>query len=230
MESPILRNLLLFGRVLRATGMPVSPDQSRAFAESLVWIDVGDRNQVFHAARSLLVHRREDLALFETIFNRFWRQAGGGSEEDRQQSPWHRPQHRRRSRPVEVISIVGGQPAAEAPDVDVADRAYAFSSEEVLQRKDFSDMTEEELTAVRRLIAETRWKASLRRTRRLVADSRGSRLHLRRMMRQAARHGGVMVDLAHLSHKIKQRPMVLLADVAVRWSAIHEFSYSSSTA
>lgn len=214
MESPILRNLLLFGRVLRATGMPVSPGQSRAFAESLVWIDVGDRDQVFHAARSLLVHRREDLALFETIFNRFWRQAGGGSEEDRQQSPWHRPQHRRRSRPVEVISIVGGQPAAEAPDVDVADRAYAFSSEEVLQRKDFSDMTEEELTAVRRLIAETRWKASLRRTRRLVADSRGSRLHLRRMMRQAARHGGVMVDLAHLSHKIKQRPMVLLADVS----------------
>ncbi len=34
------------------------------------------------------------------------------------------------------------------------------------------------------------------------------------MLREAAKHGGALIDLAHLSRKIKQRPMVLLADVS----------------
>jgi len=214
MEPPILRNLLLFGRVLRAAGIPVSPDQSRSFTQALVWVDLGSRDQVFHTARSLLVHRQEDLALFEVIFNRFWRQQGGASSRGGMKAPWPRERPPRQPRPVEVISFVGGKPGSEASEVDVADKSGTFSPHEVLQRKDFSDMTDEELMAVRRLVAATRWKASLRRTRRLVPDDRGRRLHLRRMLREAAKHGGVMIELAHFSRKIKQRPMVLLADVS----------------
>ena len=214
MEPTILRNLLLFGRILRAAGISVSPDQSRSFSQALIWVDVGDRDQVFHTARSLLVHRQEDLALFEVIFNRFWRRAGGTGGSRGQGLPSPRSRTPRQPRPVEVLSFVGGKLKADATEVDVVDKSGTFSPHEVLQRKDFSDMTNEELTDVRRLIAETRWKASLRRTRRLVPDNRGSRLHLRRMMREAAKHGGAMIDLAHLSRKIKQRPMVLLADVS----------------
>ena len=214
MEPPILRNLLLFGRILRAAGIPVSPDQSRAFTQALVWIDVGDRDQVFHTARSLLVHRREDLDLFAVIFNRFWRQMGGTGGPDGRQGPWIKARPRSQPRPAEVISFLGGEPKGDMSEVEVADKTGAFSPHEALQRKDFSEMTDEELTAVRRLIAVTRWRASLRRTRRLVPDNRGNRLHLRRMLREATKHGGVMIDLAHLSRKIKQRPMVLLADIS----------------
>ncbi len=213
MEPPILRNLLLFGRILRAAGIPVSPDQNRSFAQALVWIGVGDRDLVFHTARSLLVHRHEDLALFEVIFHRFWRRqetGGRGVMKER----WPKERSPRQPGPVEVISFVGGKPKSHAPEVDVVDKSGTFSPHEVLQKKDFSDMTGEELAAVRRLIAETRWQASLRRTRRLVPDQRGSRLHLRQMLREAARHGGVMIELSHLSRKIKQRPIVLLADVS----------------
>jgi uncharacterized protein with von Willebrand factor type A (vWA) domain len=213
-EPPILRNLLLFGHALRAAGIPVSPVQLRAFAEALQWIDLGQRDQVFHTARSLLVHRREDLALFETIFHRFWRAPGAASAPPSRKMP---PDPRRRPRErgsAEVLSFLVNRREVPDREVELTDRSRAFSSSEALQRKDFSDMTEEEMAAVRRLIAETRWKASLRRTRRLTPDSRGSRLHLRRMMRESARHGGVMVELAHLSRKIKQRPVVLMADIS----------------
>ena len=53
LAPPILRNVLLFGRVLRGAGIPVSPEQGRAFARALEWIDLGQRDQVFHAARSI---------------------------------------------------------------------------------------------------------------------------------------------------------------------------------
>ena len=136
-EPPILRNLLLFGRVLRAAGIPVSPDQSRAFTEALVWVDLGHRDQVFHTARSLLVHRQEDLALFEVIFNRFWRQQGGTGGPAGMKAPWPKEHPPRQPRPVEVISFVGGKPKADASEVDVADKTGTFSPHEVLQRKDF---------------------------------------------------------------------------------------------
>ena len=102
LESPLLRNVLLFGRVLRGAGIPVSPDQSRSFARALAWIDLGRRDQVFHAARSLLVHRQEDLALFEAIFDRFWRDQGtaggpGGVKAAREQRPRrHQPRPSRK--------------------------------------------------------------------------------------------------------------------------------------
>lgn len=213
-EPPILRNVLLFGRVLRGAGIPVSPGQGRSFVQALEWVDLGRRDQVFHTGRSLLVHRQEDLALYEVIFNRFFRPPGEGglpSGFEAPQTPRQRPRERT---PVEVLSFLTGGSKSDDAEVDVADRSGTFSSHEVLQSKDFSAMTDEELAAVRRLIAETRWRASLRRTRRLVPDSRGSRLHLRRMLREAAKHGGVMIDLAHLSRKIKQRPVVLLADIS----------------
>jgi len=214
MESPILRNMLLFGRVLRRAGIPVSPEQGRSFARALEWVDLGSRDQVFHTARSLLVHRQEDLALFEVIFNRFWHQPGETGVPSGMKAP-RAPRHRpREAKPVDVISFLTGGPKSDDSEVDVVDKSGTFSPHEVLQHKDFSEMTDEEMAAVRKLIAETRWKASLRRTRRLVPDTRGNRLHLRRMLREAARHGGVMIELAHLSRKIKQRPVVLLADIS----------------
>lgn len=213
-EPPILRNLLLFGRVLRAAGIPVTPDQSRSFAQALEWVDLGSRDQVFHTASSLLIHRQEDLALFEVIFNRFWRQpvATGGPSVTKTPWPlWPRP---RKPGPPEVSSFYATRSESADAEVEVADRSGTFSPHEVLRQKDFSEMSDDELAAVRTVISETRWKASLRRTRRLVPDNRGSRLHLRRMLRQAAKHGGVMTELAHFSRKIKQRPVVLLADIS----------------
>lgn len=214
LAPPILRNVLLFGRVLRGAGIPVSPEQGRAFARALEWIDLGQRDQVFHAARSLLVHRQEDLALFEVIFNRFWRQPGATAMPGGMRAPRRPRQPTHERAPVEVISFLSGGGKLDEREVDVVDKSGTFSASEVLQRKDFSEMTDKELTAVRRLIAEMRWRASLRRTRRLVPDSCGSRLHLRRMLREAAKHGGVMIELAHFSRKVKQRPVVLLADIS----------------
>ena len=70
--SPFLRNLLVFGRALRSAGIEASLEQVLAFARALAWVDIGSREQVFHAARALLVSRREDLRLFGIVFNRFW--------------------------------------------------------------------------------------------------------------------------------------------------------------
>ena len=76
----LLENVVVFGRLLRDAGLPLAPDQTRRFARALAWVDVGDRDQVFHAARSLLITRQEDLRLFAVIFELFWRAHSEGTE------------------------------------------------------------------------------------------------------------------------------------------------------
>jgi uncharacterized protein with von Willebrand factor type A (vWA) domain len=103
---------------------------------------------------------------------------------------------------------------ASDPELDVVDKSFTYNDAEVLQRKDFSQMTPEELDAVKRLIHDMRWKMCFRRSRRKVASPGGDTLHMRRVMASATRHGGVPLALTWQTRKIKQRPIVLIADIS----------------
>ncbi len=207
----LLENVVLFGRMLRESGLPLAPDQTRRFARALGWIDVGSREQVFHTARSVLVTRKEDLRLFGVIFELFWRAQTGGAA---LRLPRPRPRPERRDRRYDVFSLTGGRGEPDVPEIEVGDRAGAYSAAEVLQHRDFGDLDEDELAEVRRQIQEIRWRVSQRVSRRQMPARRGSRLHLRRVLRDAAKHDGTPLVLPRRRPKIKQRPIVLLADIS----------------
>src|SRR5476649_926368 len=76
MTGNLLRNLLLFGLVLRGLGLDVNPGRMIDLVTALQFISVGNRSDFYHAARGLLVHRREDIASFDEAFEFFWRSRG----------------------------------------------------------------------------------------------------------------------------------------------------------
>lgn len=210
----LLENLLLFGRLLRGAGLGVSLGQTLDFARALEWVDLGDREQVFHAARSFLVNRHEDLRLFEILFDRFWRRESGDPLRSAgPPRPGPRPSERKR---FDAVSFLSARTRRLGPEIEIEtnDRSETYSDLEILRRKDFAGLSPEELDEVRRLIQETEWRMSLRATRRWAPDARGPRIHLRRMLRDAAKHGGAPLRLARRSRKKRQRPVVLLADIS----------------
>ncbi len=192
----------------------MSHSQTLDLARALELVDIGDREQVFHAARGFLVSRREELALFALLFDRFWRKHSIGDSAPGRKAPpapRHDPEAIQRFRDVSYLSARAG---AGDTEIELRDRSQTYSDDEVFQHKDFSRMSAEELAELRRLILEMRWRASLRRTRRWSEDRGGSRVYLRRMLRDAAKHGGAPLHLARRSPKTKRRPVVLLADVS----------------
>ena len=68
----LLRNLLHFGRLLRALGIEVTPPQIVDLVESLKHVDLGRREDFKNAARTVLVNHPEHLPLFERAFDLFW--------------------------------------------------------------------------------------------------------------------------------------------------------------
>jgi len=208
-----LNNSVLFTRLLRRAGIPIGLDQVIEFTRALEMVDLRSREQVYYAACSLLVRRHEHLRLFEVVFSRFWRRLGASAASARQKMPLA-PRHKQRAQPFTIVTYMAYKARLGDPQVDVVDKSGTASSLEVLQRKDFSLMTPEELEQIKRLMASIRWQINLRATRRRLADRNGKLLHMRAVVRDAAQHGGVPLRLAWQRRKLKQRPFVILADIS----------------
>ncbi len=69
----LLNNLILFCRLLRGLGLDVNPGRVMDVAQALEYVQIGRKPDFYFTLRSLLVHRHEDLPLFDEAFNAFWR-------------------------------------------------------------------------------------------------------------------------------------------------------------
>ena len=210
-----LHNLLLFGRVLRGVGLDVNPGRMVDLVQALDHINLGARADFYFAARSLLVHRLEDLALFDEAFNQFWRAPTTG---------WlagmPTANIRRRSNKLQVVAPPlepRDEPDPEnkgdedAPPVLEATRTY--SAQEALRRKDFSELSAEEYAAIQALMGGLQWRLGERQTRRQRPGG-DARLDLRRTLRQNMKYGGQVLEWSFRQPKFKPRPLVLLADIS----------------
>lgn len=216
-NGALLHNLILFGRLLRALGLDVNPGRMIDLAQALEHVEIGRRADFYYTARSLLVHRRQDLPLFDDAFNRFWRVPAGA------EFPVGSPFQAANDAP-QIVALPAARPDsagrppagadddANAPEAVAAARAY--SRRELLRHKDFSEMTADELQAVRRLMAGLVWDLGQRRTRRRRAGWRGRQPDLRRAFRRSLRTGGELLAWPRREPKFKPRPLVVLADVS----------------
>ena len=76
--SRLLENLLAFGRLLRRAGIDVHPARLIDLTEALGYVNLGARDEVYHACRALLVHRQDQIAIFDWAFAAFWSEHHGG--------------------------------------------------------------------------------------------------------------------------------------------------------
>lgn len=217
MSGNLLRNLLLFGRVLRALGLDVNPGRMIDLVTALEFINVGSRSDFYHAARGLLVQRREDIARFDEAFEFFWRSRGKNltsmdlralGEQRRYKRPKFVPPSLK-----EESSSAAAAAEAKSDQPPVIQATLTYSDREVLRQKDFGDLSAEEMLAVQRLMAEVVWRIRERLTRRL-RPGRGRLLDFRRTVRRNLRYGGEILDWAEREPKVKPRPLVIIADVS----------------
>jgi len=200
-----------FARSLRGAGLPVGVDETATFARALATIDDWSRRDVYLAARATLVHRKDDLPVFDDQFAAYFGGPRPGRGQPTPQAPRHDPAAFARTA---LIAYMAERADPSAPEVDVPDRERAASSLELLRRKDFGDCTPDELETLARAVREVRFDLTLRESLRRVRARRGDRLDLPRVLRAAARHGGAAAWLPRLRRKIKRRPLVVLADIS----------------
>src|SRR4030095_11238991 len=78
-EPKLITNLLLFGRVLRAAGVHVHRERMVDAIRATEWIGLRSRADLRATLSALLVHRHEDLPLFNEAFDLFFRAHGSSA-------------------------------------------------------------------------------------------------------------------------------------------------------
>ena len=215
-EAHLLRNLLLFGRTLRALGLDVSPGRMTDLVAALGHVQIGVRSDFYHAARALLVHEHEDLALFDAAFEMFWqtpieewklRELGGGRVRQPDGTSALHPAVQPGGSGAQRSAGEGGE-AGDAQQV-----SGAHSDRELLRQRDFADLSEAEIDEVRRLLDGLVWKLGEKATRRRRPGGRRG-FDLRRTLRRGMRHEGEVLEWVRRKPRHKPRPLVVICDIS----------------
>jgi uncharacterized protein with von Willebrand factor type A (vWA) domain len=211
--SRFLDNLLVFGRVLRRAGIDVHPGRMLDVIAAFDLVNLASRDEVYHACRALLVHRHDQLAIFDRIFAAFWQPQPAGDT-------GHPTEADGSSIPVvdavDIIAPAGFEPAFDTGEADGAAAEAALQTWSDIARlahKDFAAFTAVELATARAILSRLAWNPGQRRTRRWVRG-RGPQIDLRRAIADSLRTGGDVVKLGRRRRRVRPRPLVLLCDVS----------------
>lgn len=216
MSGQFLHNLLLFGRVLRKLGLDVNPGRMMDLVSALDHIEIGNKSDFYHAARTLLVHEREDLALFDEAFQLFWRKPAEYVD-----FQWQALTRRRKpTGPIvthpplkEAEPPTNNSTSTSSQELSVIEVTRTYSDRELLRHKNFAEMNAEESEAIKQMMFHLLWKVSERRTRR-HRPGKGHRIDLRRTLRRSLRSEGEIFSWSFREPKSKPRPLVVIADIS----------------
>jgi len=190
--------------VLREAGLEVGPGRVSDALHGLDAVELARRDDVYWTLRQTLVSRAEDIGAFDRAFAAWFLRVP-------ELAPPRTPEAQR-ARAVRTASRDGKEDAAEG--VDGEERAAGWSPDEVLRRKDFSELSRDELAKLRLLIAELAATRPQRRSRRLRRTPRGTTLDLRRLVRASLATGGDPVDRAFRKRVETHRKLIVLCDVS----------------
>ncbi len=213
----LAENIVYFARALRAAGIPVGPGVVLDALEALKVAGVGTREDFYWTLHAVLVKRHEHSLLFDQAFRIFFRRRGYIDQMlammlPQVPAPPQAPQPGS-TRVHEALFSGLDNKLKRQREVEL-DARMTVSDREVLQRKDFAQMTSAEIEAAKAAIKRLVLPLAEVRTRRLKPHPRGHLIDTRRTLRASMKGGGDFIDLRFIGPKTKPPPLVALLDIS----------------
>jgi len=217
-EGRLAENIVYFARALRAVGIPVGPGAVLDALAAVRAAGLGARDDFYWTLHAVFVKRHEHSLIFDQAFRIFFRKRAYLDKLMASLLP-QPPQ-----RPPETAKP-GAQRVQEAlfaglrererlkPDTEV-DAQLTVSDRELLQKKDFAQMTAAEVLAAKDAIRRLVLSLDEVKTRRLAPHPHGHLIDMRRTLRASLKAGGAVIDLKYLGPRPKAPPIVALLDIS----------------
>jgi uncharacterized protein with von Willebrand factor type A (vWA) domain len=216
-EGRLSENILYFARALRAAGMPVGPGAVLDALAALEVARVGNRDDFYWTLHAVFVKRHEHSVLFDQAFRIFFRRRGLIDKMIASMLPETLPTAPKPpeagAQRIQDALFAGDKERPQEREIEI-DARLTVSDREVLQKKDFAQMTAAEIAAAKDAIAKLTLPLDLRKTRRLTPHRLGHMIDVRRTLRASMKAGGAVIDLKYLGPREKEPPIVALLDIS----------------
>ncbi|WP_120501058.1 VWA domain-containing protein [Roseovarius sp. EL26] len=225
-DTPRLtHNITHFARALRRAGLPAGPGRVVDAVRAVQAAGFTSKQDFFFTLRACFVNRPEQRDVFAQIFRLYWRDpqyleqmmslllpSMRGVQDDRQ------AQAAEKRATEALLDGLGPEP----PEMDhrpeelliEIDASLTMSTQERLRSLDFEQMSTDEITQAKRMLARLKLPVKPYASRRGQANSHGSRIDARATLRAALRRGGEIRCI----HKQKPRErwpnLVVLCDIS----------------
>ena len=212
-------NLLYFGRVLRAAGLPVGPGKVIEAIRAVETVGLRNRDDFYWALHAVFVNRQDQHEVFNQAFLIVWRKPNILAQVLGTEMPGVAPPDAEQAsrRVSEAVNKERGDNADNNQEKEgeiELDASFTYSNQEVLQKIDFESMSIEEMAQAKEIISRMRLPITAVRTRRYASNPRGSRVDMRRSFRAGLRYGGSLIPLRRKAQRLRRPPLVVLCDIS----------------
>jgi len=216
----VAENIIAFARALRTAGLKLGPG---SVVDAVTPVDTAGfttREDFYWTLHAVLVKRHEDDPVFDSAFRLFWRRRDPNEAILHEMLPIapvalaEKPGQRRVQEALQESSIKQ-IPRRQPPQQELTyDMRGTASDLEIFARRDFAQMSAEEIREARRHIAKLPFAREEMPSRRLVQNARGRRIDFRRTLRASLHAGGDLIDLRRRAPGIRRPPLVALVDIS----------------
>jgi uncharacterized protein with von Willebrand factor type A (vWA) domain len=217
-DGHLAENIVYFARALRAAGIPVGPGAVLDALAAVTTAGVGTREDFYWTLHAVFVKRHEHSLLFDQAFRIFFRRRGYIDKLLAAMLPQAPGQEEHKPKPgaqrVEEALFSGLNESERKPPQAELDARLTVSDREVLQHKDFAQMSAAEIAAAKAAIVRLVLPLDEVKTRRLAPDRHGHMIDMRRTLRASMKGGGAFIDLKYLGVRTKAPPIVALLDIS----------------
>ncbi len=205
----VVASLAGFGRALRDAGVIVGTGDLLAFTDAMALLDLADLMDLYWGGRTTLVHRRDDLPVYDEVFRTYF--LGTPAAPGPRALPVQPASRAEAAAHLQVPETEPGTEKGEDPPGEMGLQGSAVAS---LKAKSFAACTPEELLTIRKITKRMRLTPPVRRTRRTTPAADGHAPDLRRMVRDTLRWHGPPPRLRWRERRRRHRRLILVLDVS----------------
>jgi uncharacterized protein with von Willebrand factor type A (vWA) domain len=219
-EGKLVANIMNFARTLRAAGLPIGPGRVIEAVRAVETAGLQRREDLYWTLFSVFVNRRDQREVFDQAFHIFWRNPRLLEKMmgmllpqiDTGEVPESRKEMNRRLQ--EALQPGRGEAPDDTtpPEVEM-EATLTFSDRELLQKKDFEQMSAAEIAQAMKAIRRLTLPIRAARTRRTAPSPHGPRIDMRATFRRSMKPHGV-IDLARRVQRLRPPPLVILSDIS----------------
>ncbi|MEE3011111.1 MAG: VWA domain-containing protein [Pseudomonadota bacterium] len=216
LQGSLAENIMLFARLLRATGMPVGTGSVLNAIRAVSLIGIESQQDLHTVLLCQFVSRREQMPVFDQTFALFWRNPKlmeklmGAMLPTLQSDQDQQPLIRRLG---EALSSSNTQSSGQDEEQVELQANLSASESEILQSRDFEQMSESELQVAKKMLKHLKLPVKPIQTRRHQASVSRAHIDMRRTMQNSLRNSE-LIPLQFKRQITRPPAIIVLCDIS----------------